>query len=34
MSLVARDDICRTRSEGGLGIRKNEDVNKTLITKL
>lgn len=32
--LVAWDDVCRPKSEGGLEIRKNNDVSKDLITKL
>ena len=32
--LVAWDEICRPKSEGGLGIRMNENVNKASITKL
>ena len=32
--LVAWDDVCRPKSEGSLGIRKNNDVNKASITKL
>ena len=32
--LVAWDEVCRPKSEGGLGIRMNEDVNKATITKL
>ena len=32
--LVAWDDVCRPKSEGGLGIRKNNDANKAAITKL
>ena len=26
--------VCRPKSEGGLGIKRNEDVNKASITKL
>ena len=26
--LVAWDDVCRPKYEGGLGIKKNEDVNR------
>ena len=32
--LVAWDNVCRPKSEGGLGIRKNEDVNKASFAKL
>ena len=32
--LVAWDNVCRPKSEGGLGIRKNKDVNKASIAKL
>ena len=32
--LVARDAICRPKYEGGLGIRKNNDINKASIAKL
>ena len=32
--LVAWDDVCRQKSEEGLRIRKNSDVNKASITKL
>ena len=32
--LVTWDDVCRPKSEGSLGIRKNNDDNKALITKL
>ena len=32
--LVAWDVIYRPKFEGGLGIRKNKDVNKNSITKL
>lgn len=32
--LVAWDDIYRPKSQGGLGIRKNNNANKTSITKL
>ena len=32
--MVAWDEICRPKFERGLGIRRNEDVNNALITKL
>ena len=32
--LVSHENVCRPKSEGGLGIRKNDDVNKTSIAKL
>ena len=32
--LVAWDDVCKHKYEGGLGIRKNEDVNRASIAKL
>ena len=32
--LVACDDVCRPKFEGGLGIRKNEDVSRASIAKL
>ena len=32
--LVAWDNVCRPKCEGGLGIRNNEDVNKASIAKL
>ena len=32
--LVAWNDICRPKFEGGLGIRKNKDVNRASIAKL
>ena len=32
--LVAQDDVCRPKSKGGLGIRKNEDGNIASIAKL
>ena len=32
--LVASDDVCRSKFEESLGIRKNNDVNKASITKL
>ena len=32
--LVAWDEVCRPKFEGGLGIRKNGDVNKVTIAKL
>ena len=32
--LVAWDEVCRPKSKESLGIRRNEDVNKALITKL
>ena len=32
--MVAWDEVCRRKYEGGLGIRRNEDVNKGSITKL
>ena len=32
--LVAWDDVCRPKSERGLGIKKNKDVNKASRTKL
>lgn len=30
--MVAWDEVCRPK--GGIGIRKNDDINKALITKL
>ena len=32
--MVAWDDVRKPKSEGGLGIRRSEDVSKALITKL
>ena len=32
--LIAWDDVCRPKYEGGRGIRKNEDVNRASIAKL
>ena len=32
--LIAWDDVCRLKYEGGLRIRKNKDVNKAAIDKL
>ena len=32
--LVAWDEVCRPKDVGGLGIRRNEDVNKASITEL
>lgn len=32
--LLAWNEVYRPKSEGGLGIRKNDDVNKALIAKL
>ena len=32
--LVAWDDVCRPKPEGGLGIRKNNDVTNASIDKL
>ena len=32
--LVPSDYVCRQKSEGGLGIKTNSDVNKASITKL
>ena len=31
---VSWDNVCRPKSEGGLGIRKNDEVNRATITKL
>ena len=33
-TLVSWDNVCRPKSEGGLGIRKNDEVNRATITKL
>ena len=32
--LIAWDNVCRPKFKGGLGIRKNDDANKALTTKL
>ena len=32
--LVSQENVCRPKSEEGLGIRKNDDVNKASIAKL
>ena len=32
--LVAYDEVCRPKAKGGLGIRRNEDVNKASFIKL